>query len=147
MRQYAELLAGLEPAEMGGSTKPVGSAVGPFSATAVDGTPVDERWFTGSTLVGFFSPGCPACEQLMPDFIAAAATRRALAVVEDGTEPAEKYVRPLAETATVLAGAQAQPAVAAFGVHGFPAVCTVDQHGLVSATGTELVTGKRPVSV
>src|SRR5688572_30384413 len=86
LRGYAAVFAGLEPAQRGGSTRPPGTAIGPFETTAVDGTAVDAGWFDGPTLVGFFSPGCPACRDLIPDFVAAAAGRRALAVVESGPD-------------------------------------------------------------
>ncbi|WP_159104567.1 MULTISPECIES: hypothetical protein [unclassified Plantactinospora] len=146
MRQYGHLLEGLEPAELGASTKPVGSAVAPFTATALDGTVVDADWFTEPVVVGFFSPGCPACKDLIPGFVAVAATRRALAVVEKGPEPADEYTEPLSRVATVLADEQARGAVAAFGVRAFPAVCQVDATGVITGTGVHLVPSHAPVA-
>jgi thiol-disulfide isomerase/thioredoxin len=146
LRRFEELFAGLQPAEVGASTKPAGSAVAPFTAVAVDGTAVDERWFTAPTLVTFLAPGCPACAELMPSIVAAAGDGRALAVIEDGGEPAEAYLSALAGTATVLAGDQARSAVVAFGVRGYPAVCLVDAGGIISATGTHLLGAPHPVS-
>lgn len=146
MRQYGHLLDGLEPAEIGASTRSVGSAVAPFTATAVDGSVVGPGWFTEPTLVGFFSPGCPSCKNLLPGFLAAAATRRALAVVEKGPEPGDEYVGPLAEVATVLDGDESRGAIVAFGVRGFPAVCQVDAQGVISATGAHLVGSPAPVA-
>lgn len=145
LRTYAEIFDGLEPAEVGGSTRLPGTALGPFETTAVDGTTVDVGWFSESTLVGFFSPGCPACRDLIPAFVAAAAGRRALAVVESGPEGFDDHVSDLSGHATVVAGDAAAPVVASFGVHGFPAVCTVDGQGVITATGTHLVNDRRAV--
>lgn len=146
MRQYAAVVSGLQPREAGGTTRPIGTAITPFRATAVDGTVIDERWLDAPTVVGFFSPGCPACKELLPDFVTAAASRRALAVVEDGNEPAEDYVTALAAVAPVLAGPEAQPAVIAFGVRGYPSVCSVDAHGVVSGVGVHLVQSRHAVA-
>jgi len=146
MRQYGHLLQGLEPAEMGASTKPVGSAVSPFTATALDGTVVDLDWFTEPVVVAFFSPGCPACKDLIPGFVAIAATRRTLAVVEKGPVPADEYIEPLAEVSTVVADEQARGAIAAFGVRAFPAVCHVDAKGVITGTGVHLVPSHAPVA-
>ncbi|MFC7545650.1 TlpA family protein disulfide reductase [Plantactinospora sp. GCM10030261] len=138
MRQYGHLLDGLEPAERGASTRPVGSDVSPFTATAVDGTVVGLDWFREPTLVGFFSPGCSACKDVLPGFVAAAATKRALAVVEKGPEPADEYVEPLAKVATVLVDDQAHEAITAFAVRAFPAVCAVDSQGVITETGVQV---------
>lgn len=145
LRAYAGFFDGLEPDEVGGSTRPPGSGVGPFRALAVDGTPVDAAWFDEPTLVGFFSPGCSLCSALIPDFVREAAGRRALAVIEEGPEPLDEYVSALRDAATVIAGEPARPAVVAFGVRGYPAVCTVDGHGVITATGVHLVSAGHPV--
>ena len=149
LRTYAAFFAGLEPAETGagGSTRPPGAAVGPFTTTAVDGTTVDNAWLDEPTLVGFFSPGCPACTDLIPAFVAAAEGRRALAVVEAGPAEFDDHVSDLTGHATVVAGEPAAVAVSAFGVRGFPAVCTVDGQGVVTATGVHLVREHHPVAV
>ena len=56
LRAYAELFAVLEPGETGagGSTRPPGTAVGPFTTPAVDGTTIADAWLSEPTLVGFF---------------------------------------------------------------------------------------------
>jgi hypothetical protein len=141
MRSYAQIFGTLQPAEVDAGTRPIGSAVGRFATVAIDGTPVDDAWFIAPTLVGFFSPGCSACGELIPGFVAAAATHRALAVVESGPESMDDYVSSLSGSAVVVSGEQAQPVVAAFGVHGFPAACIVDGHGVITATGVHLVKG------
>ena len=148
LRQYADLFDGLRPADVGGSTKPAGSVVAPFTAVSVDGTQIDERWFVAPTLVAFLSPGCRPCAELLPSVVAATTRWRTLAVIEPGDEAAEQeYVSVLADAATVLTGEQARAAAAAFGVRGYPAVCVVDANRVVSATGTHLLTVPDPVGV
>lgn len=41
----------------------VGDRVGDFAVTTTDGEQLSDDRFTGRTLVGFFSPGCPAPAQ------------------------------------------------------------------------------------
>jgi thiol-disulfide isomerase/thioredoxin len=119
-----DLMGGLAAAPDDDLARPVGSPVEPFRTEAVDGTTVDIAWFDQPTLVGFFSPGCEPCADLIPRFTAAAATTRALA---------------LAGHATVVAGEPARAVVEAFGVRGFPHACVVDAAGVITATGTSLV--------
>lgn len=141
LRAYAEIFGTLQPAEADAGTRPPGSGIGAFRTVAIDGTSVDDAWFTEPALVGFFSPGCPACGELIPGFVAAAADHRALAVIENGPEPMDDYLAKLTGSAVIVVGDQARPVVAAFGVSGYPAVCAVDGHGVITATGAHLVTG------
>ncbi len=134
-----DLAGGLAPVPDSEMARPVGSPVPPFATEAVDGAPVDAAWFDRPTLVGFFSPGCRPCAELIPRFTAAAATTRALAVVEPAPVDDGDYRAALAGHATVVAGERARAVVAAFGVSTFPAVCLVDAAGVITATGTELV--------
>jgi thiol-disulfide isomerase/thioredoxin len=157
MREQANALSAL----VGGLTPPpyddesmrsVGSAVEPFHAQAVDGSPIDTGWFDRPTLVGFFSPGCQPCTELLPRFVAAATDMRALAVIEPGPLDDSDYRAALADHATVVVGEPARAVIAAFGVQGFPAVCRVDGAGVITATGTRLVDAtvggaSRPVGV
>jgi thiol-disulfide isomerase/thioredoxin len=133
------LAGGLSAPPDGELGRPVGSRPEPFRAEAVDGTAVDLAWFDRPTLVGFFSPGCGSCAELLPRFAAAAATTRALAVIEPAPIDDGDYRRALAGAATVVAGEPARAVVDAFGVLGFPTACLVDAAGVVTATGTRLV--------
>lgn len=135
----SDLAGGLTAAPDGELARPVGSPVEPFRTEAVDGTPLDNAWFDRPTLVGFFSPGCESCAELIPRFVAAAATTRALAVVEPAPVDDGDYRAALAGAATVVAGEPARAVVDAFGVLGFPTACLVDATGVVTATGTRLV--------
>jgi len=142
LREQAALLtelAGGAGAPPDDGTHPAGSAVGPFRAEALDATVVDAAWFDRPTLVGFLSPGCAPCAELLPRFAEAAATTRALAVVEPGPDDDGAYRAALAGRATVVAGEQARAVLGAFGVRAFPAVCRVDAAGVITATGTRLV--------
>jgi len=134
-----DLMGGLGAAPPGDLARPVGSPVEPFRTEAVDGTTVDVAWFDGPTLVGFFSPGCAPCAELIPRFAEAAATTRALAVIEPGPVDDSDYRTALAAHATVVAGEPARAVVEAFGVLGFPTACLVDAEGVITATGTRLV--------
>jgi thiol-disulfide isomerase/thioredoxin len=134
-----DLVGGLAPAADGELDRPAGGPVAPFRAEALVGTAVDAGWFDRPTLVGFFSPGCRPCAELIPRFVAAAATTRALAVVDPAPVDDGEYRRALTGHATVVAGEQARAVVAAFGVRAFPAACTVDATGVITATGTGLV--------
>jgi thiol-disulfide isomerase/thioredoxin len=134
-----DLMGGLAAAPDDDLARPVGSPVEPFRTEAVDGTTVDIAWFDQPTLVGFFSPGCEPCADLIPRFTAAAATTRALAVVEPAPVDDTDYRTALAGHATVVAGEPARAVVEAFGVRGFPHACVVDAAGVITATGTSLV--------
>ena len=137
--RLSDLAGGLHASPDGELARPVGSSVEPFRTEAIDGTSVDLAWFDQPTLVGFFSPGCRPCAELIPRFVAAAATMRALAVVEPAPVDDAEYRTSLAGSATVVAGEPARAVIDAFGVQGFPTACLVDAAGTIMATGTKLV--------
>jgi thiol-disulfide isomerase/thioredoxin len=137
-----DLMGGLAAAPPGDLARPVGSPVEQFRTEAVDGTAIDTAWFDRPTLVGFFSPGCEPCAALVPRFAAAAATTRALAVIEPGPVDDSEYRTALGVHATVVAGEPARAVVEAFGVVGYPTACLVDlvdAEAVITATGTNLV--------
>ncbi|MEV4415377.1 hypothetical protein [Catellatospora sp. NPDC049609] len=141
LRRHSEILAAREDTgQTGGSTAPAGTELPPFSAVSVQGGELSERSFTAPTLVGFFSPGCPPCEALIPRFVAAAAAggSSALAVVEE-EEGMEAYVGRLRSVATVVAGPQARVLAKAFAVRGYPAICLVGAGGVIADTGVAVV--------
>jgi thiol-disulfide isomerase/thioredoxin len=135
----AELSGGLAAGPGSDLARPVGSPVAPFRTETVDGAPLDAGWFDEPTLVGFFSPGCQPCAELLPRFTAAAAGTRALAVVEPAPVDDAGYRAALAGAATVVAGEAARAVIEAFGVRGFPTACLVDAGGVITATGTRVV--------
>jgi thiol-disulfide isomerase/thioredoxin len=115
-----------------------GSIVGAFAVRTVDGTPMSPAGFTAPTLVGFFAPGCAPCADLLPAFLAVAAHREALAVVDDGTDDTD-YVTRLSAVAPVARAEQAALLIEAFRVTGFPAVCLVGPGGVILDTGAHLL--------
>jgi hypothetical protein len=118
----------------------VGSRVGSFSARSVAGTLVDNATLPTPALVGFFSPGCDACHERLPDFRQAAGDHpgRALAVViEDGLDPAS-LVADLDGSATVVLEPPGGPLMEAFGVQGFPVFALVGSDGTIQARGYDL---------
>lgn len=125
-------------------TRPVDAVVGHFTATTVDGVVVSRDSLAAETLVGFFSPGCEACDALVPEFVALAATvpggrTHVLAVVEALPGDEDQHIGPLSGVALVVVERPGDAGlVAAFGVNTFPAVCVVDSDGRVVASGRSL---------
>jgi thiol-disulfide isomerase/thioredoxin len=96
------------------------------------------------TLVGFFSPGCGACEDLLPAFTRAAeahpgGTKKVTAVVVevDPDSDSRTYLDVLSPVAEVLRVPLNSPWVSAFGVDGFPRVHALTEDGALrwSAVG------------
>ena len=69
LRQHSELLAarGLRPTPQPPSP---GDPVGGFRTTTVDGETVTRDTLPAGSLVVFFSPGCPPCEEHLPGLVA-----------------------------------------------------------------------------
>ena len=132
-------------------TRPVDAVVEDFTATTVGGVLVSRDSLAADTLVGFFSPGCQACDTLVPDFVDLAATvpggrTHVLAVVEALPGDEDQHTAPLSEVAHVVVERPGTAGlVAAFGVSSFPAVCVVDSDGRVVATGRSLAALPAPV--
>ncbi len=152
LRRHSLLLSG--PDAAGAPVAAAGSVLGDFAATATDGTPVARSAFTEPTLVGFFSPGCRPCEELIPRFEAVVQgraavqegveVRRFLAVVSSGARE-EAYIARLAALVPVVSGPEAAKVEKAFDVRGFPAVCVVGAGGVIMASGVQLL--PQPVHV
>ncbi|MFD9739622.1 hypothetical protein ACFWW9_34500, partial [Umezawaea sp. NPDC059074] len=105
----------------------------------VDGEVVDRDGLSASTLVGFFSPGCAPCEELLPRFLAAARAvpggRAAVIAVVVAEDPsgADYLLDPLREVASVVVEGRRGALGAAFGVTSYPATCQVDASGTVTS--------------
>lgn len=118
---------------------PVGQPVPSFEARTVDGEAIGSADLTGRTLVGFFSPGCDACEVQLPLFVAAAreSGRPPLAVVAGTNGTSAPYVEKLRGSAQVVQELDRGPIQQAFGVRGFPAFVLVED-GVLGMNDYEL---------
>jgi peroxiredoxin len=138
LRGYEIRLSGLaEPAPV--STVRLGEPVGDFTASTVDGRTVDRTSLRGRTLVGFFSPDCPACHERLGDFRDAADRHNGdvlSVVVRDGGDSAP-VLAALAGTSVVVEEPEG-PVAHAFGVHGFPAFLVLTDGGVVESVGYQV---------
>lgn len=71
----------------------------------MDGLPVSRDLLTDETLVGFFSPGCPACKEQLPKFVEFAAFPSVLKVAANDSG------RPVVTAARVDLDRRPSPAV------------------------------------
>ncbi|GHG42460.1 MULTISPECIES: TlpA disulfide reductase family protein [Amycolatopsis] len=111
-----------------------GSAVGEFAVTTIDGEPLTLAALNGT--VAFFSAGCDACHETLPDFLAYARAqgRDNVFAVFGGDEP--DTVRALAEVAHVVtAELDGGPVAAAFRNTWTPALYVVDGGRVVATAG------------
>lgn len=138
-------LATLGPARPAGpiDAGSVGTAAGPFAVRATDGGMLTREDLPEGALVGFFSPGCEPCTELLPRFSAAVRRlrlpqERVLAVVGPGPGEERAYTDELEGIARVVAGDQAEAVVAAFGVTGYPVVCQVASDGTLTVVDRDL---------
>lgn len=141
LRSYETRLGDLaEPPPV--STATLGEPVADFTASTQDGRVVDRASLTGRTLIGFFSPDCPACHERLGDFQAAAARHAGdvLAVVVDDGGDATPVVGALNGTGgvTVVIEEPDGPVTRAFGVRGFPAFVLVRDGGVVESVGYQV---------
>jgi hypothetical protein len=143
LREHTELLGA-----QGSGTIPtmiaVGESIAPFSTTTVDGRPVSNEGFSGSTLIGVFGVGCAACETKLPKFVESAQAHpggraHVLVVVADGDDDAAalRYVERLTGVANVVRESREGPVHTALGVAGYPAFALVDPAGVVRATALD----------
>ncbi|MFI9152414.1 TlpA family protein disulfide reductase [Streptomyces sp. NPDC053367] len=120
----------------------VGATAGPFSVQAVDGTALTREDLPDGALVGFFTPGCEPCTELLPRFVTA--VRRlglprngVLAVVAPGAGQ-HAYSDELGGIARVTVGDDALRVAEAFGITGYPVVCRVASDGRVTVIDRDL---------
>ncbi|MEV0388195.1 TlpA disulfide reductase family protein [Nonomuraea sp. NPDC050643] len=115
----------------------IGEKVPEFAATTTDGEPISDELIDGPALVGFFSPSCQPCRELMPRFIDHARRTPAavLAVVvtgDIGDKEAAADVERLAEVARVVVEAPQAAIQSAFQVTGYPTVFEIGADGRVA---------------
>lgn len=146
LREHTELLQRLAGASSDVAVA-VGATVGAFAATTTAGRLVTRDSLDRPTLVGFFTPGCPPCQEQVPLFVAYGARfdGAVLAVAVGEPDETRELVRRLAGTMEVVVEPAGGPVANAFGVTGFPALCVLDPTGQVLASGT--ATGELPATV
>jgi hypothetical protein len=114
----------------------VGSRPDEFSANTVDDVSVTTAQLAGG-LVAFFSPTCGVCEEWIPRFVETASTLpggrpSVLAVVASArASDADDLVSRLRDVAMVVVEADKGPLATAFAVRGYPAMCRLDDNGVV----------------
>ncbi|MFI7639619.1 TlpA family protein disulfide reductase [Nonomuraea sp. NPDC049400] len=111
-----------------------GERIPDFAATTTDGEPISASFLEGSALVGFFSPSCQPCRELLPKFIewAERISDPVLAIVVAGPQddPAA-YIARLAKVARVVQEEPQGPVQQVFKVSGYPTVIATDVTGTV----------------
>lgn len=143
LREHADVLARAPRVVDNDPPVPIGSVVGEFTVTAAGGEIVMRDSLDSGTIVGFFSPGCAPCEELLPRFVEYAASegvgRRVVAVLAASDAEAGEMLAQLAPVARVVVeGAFGGPVSTAFGVRGYPALCVVDGDRTVIASGSTM---------
>ncbi|GAA2846487.1 TlpA family protein disulfide reductase [Nonomuraea rubra] len=114
-----------------------GAGVPRFAAMTTNGEPVSEELLGAPALVGFFSPGCQPCKELLPLFVerARGTSDGVLAVVAAVPgQDATAYLEPLAQVARVVTEPPQGPVQRAFKVGAFPTIITIDAGGTVAGT-------------
>jgi thiol-disulfide isomerase/thioredoxin len=118
-----------------------GTLIGDFTSRDLDGRPVSRSELSGRTLVGFFSPGCDACRDRLPDFVSAAASfgpQRSLAIVMSDAASASDYLPSLTPAARVVLDDPDGPLISAFAITAFPSFFVVGDGGRIVAGGVTL---------
>ncbi|MFI6744464.1 TlpA disulfide reductase family protein [Nonomuraea sp. NPDC050451] len=113
----------------------IGEKMPAFAATTTDGEPISDELLDGSALIGFFSPSCEPCRELMPRFIdhARQTSGTVLAiVVADSDKEAAADVERLAEVARVVVEAPRDAIQSAFKVAAYPALFLIGAEGRVT---------------
>ena len=121
-----------------------------FTVSTVDGREFTRDDLTDQTLIGFFTPGCEACQGVAVEFADAArkhfAPERVIAAIDTTGDDGAEYREVLAPVAQVVVGPRGEhPLAKAYGVGGFPVVLLVGPGGEVVASGFTL--GALPVAV
>jgi hypothetical protein len=120
-----------------------GESPAPFTATTIDDDIVTRDSIAGN-LVGFFSPGCPACTDRLPEFVAYAEAvggrRRALAVLIGEPEELADLAEQLNGVARLVIEPTFGEVATAFSTVGYPALCLIGEDSRVLHSGTDFVT-------
>ena len=134
VRTLQDMLAGTR-----GLPQP-GTPVGSFEAATPEGEKLTDALLRGgTTLVGFFAPGCGPCEKARTELVASPPGLPVLAFV-DGTDAdpdARTLVASLGQVARVAYAASGDDVYRAFRPVGFPSLFRIE-NGQVAAAGHRL---------
>lgn len=125
---------------------PAGTKVSDFSTVSLDGETRSLADLVGArSLVGFFSPGCLACHEQLPEFLKYAKTipggpGQVLAVVTGAEKPAMEFAIGLDGTVPVVIENLQGPTATAFSVSGLPSFYLLDAEGRVESSGMAVET-------
>ncbi|BEL05299.1 hypothetical protein Q0Z83_034900 [Actinoplanes sichuanensis] len=119
------------------ATLPAGTSVPAVTASTVDGDTVSSVRPGSAQLIGFFSIGCGACDDRIPEFIAYQQRTgvAAVAVVVTDADDSGPYVARLSPHVDVVVERERGPLATVYAVTSFPALCLVDAQGVVVAGG------------
>lgn len=154
LRQHTELLnrRGAHPPGQDEITLPAGARVGEFRAVTGDDRTVTRDDLRPGTLVAFFSPRCPTCEEQKPAFLRYAAAMPGgrddvIAVLLGTPEELESLREELAGVAQLVIEPDVDGAMsAAFGLRGYPAFCLMGEDGVLTVTGFRVDVLPEPAS-
>lgn len=147
LREHSEALAASSEQEQNRrAILPEGEVAEPFEAVSTDGGVVSRDRLEEPTLVGFFSPGCSACHEALPDFLALAARfpggpEQVLAVIlnetgePDGSDAQRESLEPVARVVVEKLGG---PVSSALHVQALPSFGLMGPGGRVMSSGLRL---------
>jgi hypothetical protein len=144
LRQHTELISNLSSAGRPYAMLAEGETAGPFEAVATTGESLSRDRLSGRTLVGAFTPHCPACDEKLPAFVDFATTfpggrDQVIAVVVGPEHEAETYRERLEPVARVVIEPPMTGEIGtALALNAFPAFGVLDQSGTEVSGGVEL---------
>ncbi|MGX7824649.1 TlpA disulfide reductase family protein [Actinokineospora sp. 24-640] len=129
LRDHTDRLVALNGLPEENTLRDPGSGIDPFSAVSATGAVLTRDDLVAPTLVAFFTPDCPACEEKLPAFLSYAhdfpgGKQRVVAVVA-GEAGGARYRAALSEVGTVFSEREHGELQKAFGVNAFPAFLVV----------------------
>lgn len=136
LRTLQETVANQVPARDPALPKP-GDEVGRFETTTSEGEPLtDNTLREGTTLVGFFTPGCRPCANVRKLLLASPPSIPLLAFVEGSPEDPEALAlgTSLSQVARVAYLTEGDPVTQAIKQAGYPTLVLVER-GVVAASG------------
>lgn len=139
LRDHNMRLQALQGTEMDGFALPrPGDGISQFSAVAVSGETVTNDDLAEPTLIAFFTPDCPSCEEKLPGFLDysrefAGGRTRVFGVVASESGGLH-YRTALSEVATVVSERERGTLQKAFNVTAFPSFLVVVDGTVAQAT-------------